>query len=252
MPTSRRLTGTSGHPGCVKRERLTCPAGTRNPTSTMRGMSAPHVRRPRYPGRNPRRFQDKYKELNPDRYASEVQKVVASGRTPAGMHRPIMVDEVLSALRPSGGRHRGGLHARRRRSRAGDPATRAARRTPDRARRRSDRAAAHRGASSRRGLRPRRVRHPSSQLRRSAAGAGRRRHSGGGRDSGGPRRVVDAARQPRARLHLQGRGPARHAHEPVARRAGVGADRAPERGEAPCAARGERGRAARGDRRQRC
>ena len=69
----------------------------------MRGMSAPHVRRPRYPGRNPRRFQDKYKELNPDRYASEVQKVVASGRTPAGMHRPIMVDEVLRALAPAAG-----------------------------------------------------------------------------------------------------------------------------------------------------
>jgi 16S rRNA (cytosine(1402)-N(4))-methyltransferase len=69
----------------------------------MRGMSAPHVRRPRYPGRNPRRFQDKYKELNPGRYAAEVQKVVASGRTPAGMHRPIMVDEVLRALVPTPG-----------------------------------------------------------------------------------------------------------------------------------------------------
>ena len=69
----------------------------------MRGMSAPHVRRPRYPGRNPRRFQDKYKELNPDRYASEVQKVVASGRTPAGMHRPIMMDEVVRALAPTAG-----------------------------------------------------------------------------------------------------------------------------------------------------
>jgi 16S rRNA (cytosine1402-N4)-methyltransferase len=69
----------------------------------MRGMSAPHVRRPRYPGKNPRRFQDKYKELNPDRYAADVQKVVASGRTPAGMHRPIMVDEVLRALAPAAG-----------------------------------------------------------------------------------------------------------------------------------------------------
>ena len=69
----------------------------------MRGMSAPHVRRPRYPGRNPRRFHEKYKELNPERYAAEVQKVVASGKTPAGMHRPIMVDEVLRALRPAAG-----------------------------------------------------------------------------------------------------------------------------------------------------
>jgi 16S rRNA (cytosine1402-N4)-methyltransferase len=66
-------------------------------------MSDPHVRRPRYPGRNPRRFHDRYKELNPARYASDVQKVVASGRTPAGMHRPIMVDEVVSCLKPAAG-----------------------------------------------------------------------------------------------------------------------------------------------------
>ncbi len=59
-----------------------------------------HVRRPRYPGRHPRRFEDKYKELNPERYASDVQKVLASGKTPAGTHRPIMVDEVLRCLQP--------------------------------------------------------------------------------------------------------------------------------------------------------
>jgi len=62
-----------------------------------------HVRRPRYPGKNPRGFHDRYKELDPERYASEVQKVLASGRTPAGMHRPIMVDEVLSCLQPRPG-----------------------------------------------------------------------------------------------------------------------------------------------------
>ena len=62
-----------------------------------------HTRRPRYPGKNPRRFQDKYKELNPERYASDVQKVLASGKTPAGTHRPIMVDEVLRCLQPVAG-----------------------------------------------------------------------------------------------------------------------------------------------------
>jgi len=61
------------------------------------------VRRPRYSGKNPRTFHEKYKELNPDRYASEVQKVLASGKTPAGMHRPIMVEEVLQCLRPAPG-----------------------------------------------------------------------------------------------------------------------------------------------------
>lgn len=61
------------------------------------------VRRPRYPGMNPRRFEDKYKELNAERYASDVQKIVASGKTPAGTHRPIMVDEVLQCLQPMAG-----------------------------------------------------------------------------------------------------------------------------------------------------
>jgi len=61
------------------------------------------TRRPRYPGRNPRRFDEKYKELNPERYAAEVQKVLASGKTPAGTHRPIMVEEVLRCLRPAPG-----------------------------------------------------------------------------------------------------------------------------------------------------
>lgn len=41
--------------------------------------------------------------MNPERYASEVQKVLVSGKTPAGMHRPIMVDEVLECLRPRPG-----------------------------------------------------------------------------------------------------------------------------------------------------
>ena len=54
-----------------------------------------HTRRPRYPGKNPRRFNDKYKELNPERFAADVEKIVASGKTPAGMHLPIMVSEVL-------------------------------------------------------------------------------------------------------------------------------------------------------------
>ncbi len=61
------------------------------------------MRRPRYPGKNPRRFHEKYKELNPERYAADVQKVLASGKTPAGMHRPIMVEEVLRCLRPAPG-----------------------------------------------------------------------------------------------------------------------------------------------------
>ena len=63
----------------------------------------PHRRRPRYPGRNPRRFDEKYKELDPVRFPETVAKIVASGRTPAGTHRPILVEEILEALRPEPG-----------------------------------------------------------------------------------------------------------------------------------------------------
>ena len=71
-------------------------------------MAAPekppvHVRRRRYAGRNPRAFHEKYKELNPGQYIADVQKVLASGRTPAGMHLPIMTREVVACLRPAVG-----------------------------------------------------------------------------------------------------------------------------------------------------
>lgn len=57
----------------------------------------------RYSGRNPRRFEDKYKERDPDKYAETVQKVLASGKTPAGSHRSIMVTEILQVLAPKPG-----------------------------------------------------------------------------------------------------------------------------------------------------
>lgn len=60
-------------------------------------------RRPRYRGTHPRRFEQKYKEHQPDRYRQEVEKVLASGKTPAGMHRPIMVQEILEVLAPHPG-----------------------------------------------------------------------------------------------------------------------------------------------------
>ena len=63
--------------------------------------ATPHKRRPRYSGKNPRRFEDKYKEhqLHPDTIA----KVLAAGKTPAGTHRPIMVAEILEVLNPQPG-----------------------------------------------------------------------------------------------------------------------------------------------------
>lgn len=60
-------------------------------------------RRPRYKGTHPRRFDEKYKELAPERYAQEQAKVAARGHTPAGTHRSIMVAEILQVLAPKGG-----------------------------------------------------------------------------------------------------------------------------------------------------
>lgn len=62
-----------------------------------------HRRRPRYSGKYPRRFEEKYKEHNPEKYAETIAKVVASGKTPAGTHRPIMVQEILDVLAPQSG-----------------------------------------------------------------------------------------------------------------------------------------------------
>jgi 16S rRNA (cytosine1402-N4)-methyltransferase len=60
-------------------------------------------RRKRYAGKNPKRFEEKYKELDPERHAATVGKVLESGKTPAGMHVPVMVGECLAALRPGPG-----------------------------------------------------------------------------------------------------------------------------------------------------
>lgn len=62
-----------------------------------------HQRRKRYSGKHPRRFEQKYKELNPDKYPDTIQKVMASGKTPAGMHRSICVAEILECLQPAPG-----------------------------------------------------------------------------------------------------------------------------------------------------
>jgi 16S rRNA (cytosine1402-N4)-methyltransferase len=63
----------------------------------------PLRRRPRYAGRYPRRFEEKYKEHDPAKFAQTVGKVIASGKTPAGTHRPILVAEILDVLAPKPG-----------------------------------------------------------------------------------------------------------------------------------------------------
>ncbi|WP_352415158.1 16S rRNA (cytosine(1402)-N(4))-methyltransferase RsmH [Oscillibacter ruminantium] len=61
-------------------------------------MEQEHKRRVRYQGTHPRNFREKYKELNPEKYGDDVEKVLQSGKTPAGMHVPIMVKEILDFL----------------------------------------------------------------------------------------------------------------------------------------------------------
>ncbi|MDO4516326.1 MAG: 16S rRNA (cytosine(1402)-N(4))-methyltransferase RsmH [Bacillota bacterium] len=61
-------------------------------------MEQEHKRRVRYKGTHPRNYQEKYKELNPEKYQEDVEKILRSGKTPAGMHRSIMVQEILDFL----------------------------------------------------------------------------------------------------------------------------------------------------------
>lgn len=57
-----------------------------------------HKRRVRYKGTHPRTFEEKYKEHDPEKYADTVARVIEKGSTPAGMHIPIMVKEILEFL----------------------------------------------------------------------------------------------------------------------------------------------------------
>jgi len=63
----------------------------------------PFRRRVRYQGTHPRRFEEKYKELDPERDPETIAKVLASGKTPAGQHRPVLVAEILEHLAPQPG-----------------------------------------------------------------------------------------------------------------------------------------------------
>ena len=58
----------------------------------------PHKRRVRYSGTHPRKFSEKYKELNPENYQDTIERVISKGSTPAGMHISICVQEILTFL----------------------------------------------------------------------------------------------------------------------------------------------------------
>ena len=50
-----------------------------------------HKRRVHYSGKYPKKFEEKYKELNPEKYKDTIEHVISKGNTPAGMHISIMV-----------------------------------------------------------------------------------------------------------------------------------------------------------------
>lgn len=62
------------------------------------GQEKIHKRRVRYKGTHPKRYSEKYKELQPEKYGDTVERVIKKGSTPAGMHLPICVREILDFL----------------------------------------------------------------------------------------------------------------------------------------------------------
>ena len=65
----------------------------------MEDQEPKRVRRVRYNGTHPKSFKEKYKELQPEQYADDIAKVIQQGRTPAGMHRSICVNEIMEFLK---------------------------------------------------------------------------------------------------------------------------------------------------------
>ncbi len=65
---------------------------------SINGNEPKHQRRIRYKGTHPKTYKEKYKEQQPEKYADTVARVIQKGSTPAGMHLPICVKEILEIL----------------------------------------------------------------------------------------------------------------------------------------------------------
>ncbi|MBN2183305.1 MAG: 16S rRNA (cytosine(1402)-N(4))-methyltransferase RsmH [Sedimentisphaerales bacterium] len=66
----------------------------------------PPVKRPRrsrYGGTHPKSYRQKYKEHDLDAYPEMKAHLLAKGKTPAGTHIPVLVEEVINCLKPKGG-----------------------------------------------------------------------------------------------------------------------------------------------------
>ena len=73
------------------------------PTNQEPAKEKPFRRRQRYRGTHPRNFNEKYKELSASPDPETIAKLIDSGKTPAGQHRPILVTETLEFLAPQPG-----------------------------------------------------------------------------------------------------------------------------------------------------
>ena len=62
-----------------------------------------HHRRPRYSGTHPKTFQQKYKEHNLAAHPELRDKLRAKGKTPAGSHIPVLLEEIIECLEPKPG-----------------------------------------------------------------------------------------------------------------------------------------------------
>lgn len=176
------------------------------------------MRRIHYSGKYPKHFQEKYKELQPDKYGAMAEHVTRKGNTPAGTHLPIMVREILEQLRirPGdkgfdatlgyGGHTRAMLDALEGRGQS------------VRHRCRPYRDCQNGTTAAGRGIRRRHPDHPAPEFRRHPAPGGGIRplrfHFG---RSG---HFIHAARQPGPGLHIQGRRSPGPAYEPRKGRVG--------------------------------
>lgn len=64
----------------------------------MENQEKKYVRRVRYSGTHPKSYKEKYKEHQPEKYADDVAAIIQKGKTPAGMHISICVDEIMEIL----------------------------------------------------------------------------------------------------------------------------------------------------------
>lgn len=72
-----------------------------DPDSGREPNPLPRKRRTRYRGTHPRRFDERYKERELEKHPELAAHLADKGRTPVGTHIPIMVAEVMAALRPA-------------------------------------------------------------------------------------------------------------------------------------------------------